>query len=282
MIENFIDNLEEKTGKEDIITKTRKGGLLIVCLFLIAVVFCATGCGGGLKPSTPEPLVGIEPPPDMASSEVGEIPDKPAKPEVQQDTSDVQTVDVVDSMPKSEKPSKSKKGKKEKEPEMTEVIELEDDLMVTMAVLDTGRPDPFQPAHEAAFDPDAAAKAAAAERMAKELQVQNAKLEFDLVDPPLGATPDSDAERVMTTKVSGIIYDEDSPSAILNIEGSDFLVRSGDIINGYKILAINKTLVTVQLGANIYKAGVGELLQTDGIIYNTISNLENKFGGSGR
>ena len=75
------------------------------------------------------------------------------------------------------------------------------------------------------------------------------------------------------------MYDTYNPSAILNIKGSDYLVRSGDIINGYKILAIGKELVTVQKGANVYKAGVGELFNESGINYNTVSNLESKFGG---
>ena len=44
------------------------------------------------------------------------------------------------------------------------------------------------------------------------------------------------------------------------MEGTDYLVRTGDVINNYKILAIYKDNVAVQLGDNIYKAGVGELL----------------------
>ena len=59
------------------------------------------------------------------------------------------------------------------------------------------------------------------------------------------------------------------------------MVRTGDIINNYKVLSIGKDNVTVQLGANVYKAGVGQLFTGEGINYNTISNLENKFGGSG-
>ena len=110
--------------------------------------------------------------------------------------------------------------------------------------------------------------------------MERAKLEYDLVDPPKSANSDSDASKILTTKVSGIMYDKDSPSAILNIESSDYLVRSGDVVNGYKVLSIQPTVVTVQLGSNVYQAGVGQLLVTDGINYNTISNLENKFGGS--
>lgn len=90
---------------------------------------------------------------------------------------------------------------------------------------------------------------------------------------------DSDAQKVLTTTISGILYDHYSPSAILNIQGSDYLVKKGDIINRFKILDITHSTVTVKLGANVYSAGVGE--QINGKLeYNTISNLGNKFGGS--
>ncbi len=74
--------------------------------------------------------------------------------------------------------------------------------------------------------------------------------------------------------------DKYSPSAIINIEGSDYLVKRGDIINHYKVLYIGKNDVIVQLGKNIYKAGVGELLSPTDLNYNTIANLNKKFGGN--
>lgn len=80
------------------------------------------------------------------------------------------------------------------------------------------------------------------------------------------------------------MYDRNNPSAILNIEGSDYLVRSGDVINGYKVLSIGKNSVTVQMGSNVYKAGVGQLVtsgQAD-VNYNKVANLNKKFGGANR
>lgn len=77
------------------------------------------------------------------------------------------------------------------------------------------------------------------------------------------------------------MFDKYNPSAIINIEDTDYLVRSGDVINGYKILAISPQTVTVQLGSNIYKAGVGEIVTKDeGLNYNQVSNLSKKFGGA--
>lgn len=135
--------------------------------------------------------------------------------------------------------------------------------MVAMSVEDMGRADPFLPESE------------------KVVVKPKPKLNYDLVPPPEMIAVDSDAVDVIATKVSGIMYDKFNPSAILNISGSDYLVRTGDIINNYKILSIGKDNVTVQLGANVYKAGVGQLFTGEGINYNTISNLEHKFGGSG-
>ena len=83
----------------------------------------------------------------------------------------------------------------------------------------------------------------------------------------------------MDTIVSGILYDKYSPSAILNIEGSDYLVKKGDVVSNYKVVNIMKDSVTVKLGANVYKAGIGEILTEGSLNRNDVSNLNNKFGG---
>lgn len=101
----------------------------------------------------------------------------------------------------------------------------------------------------------------------------------DLISPPVQINENSEAARVMRTVISGILYDRYSPSAILNIEGSDYLVKKGDVVNNYQVLSITRDSVTVKLGENVYKAGIGELL-TEGVInHNDVSNLNNKFGG---
>ena len=102
---------------------------------------------------------------------------------------------------------------------------------------------------------------------------------FSLVEPPEVINENSDAARVMDTIVSGILYDKFSPSAILNIEGNDYLVKKGDVVNNYKVKDIGQDFVTVQLGANIYKAGIGEILTEGSVNKNDVSNLSNKFGG---
>ncbi len=106
--------------------------------------------------------------------------------------------------------------------------------------------------------------------------------DFELIEPPEAVSEGSDAARVMDTIVSGILYDKYSPSAILNIEGNDYLVKKGDVINNYKVMNIMQDSVTVKLGANVYKAGIGEILTEGEITHNDVSNLSKKFGGERR
>jgi hypothetical protein len=105
---------------------------------------------------------------------------------------------------------------------------------------------------------------------------------FDLISPPEELGADSEAVKIMDTVVSGILYDKFSPSAILNIDGSDYLVKKGDTISKYKVVSIEKDSVTVKTGNNTYKAGIGEILTDGSVNYNDVSNLNKKFGGDRR
>ena len=102
---------------------------------------------------------------------------------------------------------------------------------------------------------------------------------YELIAPPEIIDEGSEAARVMDTIVSGILYDKYSPSAILNIEGNDYLVKKGDVVNNYKVLDIARDSVTVKLGANTFKAGIGEILTEGSVNVNEVSNLSKKFGG---
>lgn len=132
--------------------------------------------------------------------------------------------------------------------------------MTLISVADSGRSNPFLPAVENLLP--------------------SSLPQLSLLAPPETAAGSSDASKVMSTTISGILYDKYSPSAIINIEGTDYLVKKGDVINNYRILSVGKTQVLVQLGKNVYKAGVGELLTLSDINFNTIANLNKKFGGN--
>ena len=130
---------------------------------------------------------------------------------------------------------------------------------VTIKVIDDVRPNPFMPYKDYDFS-----------------QIKQS----DIVAPPEQLSDGSDAERIMDTSVSGILYDTYNPSAIINIEGTEYLVKRGDSVNNYHILDINNKYVVVKLGNNVYKAGVGEIL-TQGTVKNSnIPDLEHKFGGA--
>lgn len=136
--------------------------------------------------------------------------------------------------------------------------------MVTIDISNSGRSNPFLPASEDAVNRNQ----------------HKVKAPPFLTAPPELVPSNPSAARVMTTTISGILYDKYNPSAIINIEGTDYLVKRGDIINGYRVMSIGKTQVLVQLGNNLYKAGVGQLLSLTDLNYNTIANLNKKFGGS--
>ena len=144
-----------------------------------------------------------------------------------------------------------------------DVIEQSESKMVSLSVEELGRSNPFLPSSESFTD--------------------LRKYGFELMAPPETIAEDeAEAVKVMTTKVSGIMYQPNNPSAILNIEGEDYLVRSGDYINNYRVLSIDKDMVTVQLGVNVHKARVGEILSDSTMNYNNVYDLENKFGGARR
>ena len=154
--------------------------------------------------------------------------------------------------------------------EMSEEIEIEEDTniipndgsMSSFSLDDFGRANPFVPDSESISDVR--------------------KYGFDIMAPPETLATDTPATQVMATKISGIMYDAVNPSAILNIEGEDYFVHSGDYINNYRVLAIGKDVVTVQLGVNVYKARVGEVIPDGTVNYNNVYDLENKFGGARR
>ena len=104
--------------------------------------------------------------------------------------------------------------------------------------------------------------------------------DYDLIEPPETISMDSTASKLLNTVVSGILYDKYSPSAILKIEGSDYLVKKGDVVKDYKILHIAQDSVTVKLGDNTFNAGIGEILTEGSVNHNDVSNLSNKFGGN--
>jgi len=170
--------------------------------------------------------------------------------------------------------------------------------MVSYDVTSVGRADPFMPYDEIqAFEE--ARRSAIAEanahnaKIAEMNKLKNVVIRepddispysFNLPVPPTElASEDAAAAKITKTKVVGIMYNANSPTAIINVDEKDYLVRQGDKIMGqeYKVLKINPSWITVGLGSNIYSASIGELFAKDEIdsTRNDIYNLRNRFGG---
>lgn len=180
-------------------------------------------------------------------------------------------------------------------------LEVEDDrasTMVSYDVTSVGRADPFMPSGEikAFEDARAAAIAEANEYNAKLLKLEGLKnkvirepddispYSFNLPVPPTSlASTEAAAAKIVRTKVVGIMYNKTSPSAIINVDDKDYLVRTGDKIIGqeYKVIEINPSWITVGLGSNVYSASIGELFSKDEFdnSQNDLYNLEHRFGG---
>ncbi len=104
---------------------------------------------------------------------------------------------------------------------------------------------------------------------------------FEVIEPPEKMVRDVRAESLMTTTVSGILYDSKNPSAIINYKGEDQMVRKGDKLSNFTILDITKSKVVVKSGSNIYIASVGQALQDESNVnVNEVYNLQRKFGGA--
>lgn len=114
-------------------------------------------------------------------------------------------------------------------------------------------------------------------RVTKKVVKQNP----NYVLPPAVTDISNSARLLLQTSVSGIMYDPYSPSAIIKINNTDYLVKKGDSIMGYKVLNISPKIVTIKRDANIYNAPIGRILATlDSTNNNQISNLNSRFGGS--
>ena len=178
--------------------------------------------------------------------------------------------------------------------------ELEENFgkMVTYEVRYSSRENPFMPYNEFVEYQNAKKSAILeANRLNSEI-IKLKKLEmtsvrepddispysFNLPVPPTSPGPDTSAvARITKTKVVGIMYNTKSPSAIINVDNKDYLVRPGDKIIGqeYIVTKINPTWVTASMGSNVYSAAIGELFSKDGIEENQtdIYDLKNRFGG---
>lgn len=249
-----------KRGNQESLGKYTKGIFsLLVSVLLVGMLSCAC-----TQQSSQEPEVPV---PDETSQDVESQSEVP----VASTTKDVEVSEEEDGIPTK---------------------------MVSYDVTTIGRSDPFMPYDEyqvfsqARADAVAQANAHNAEvARIKSLQFTAVReaddispYSFNLPVPPTSlAGEDAAAAKITRTKVVGIMYNDQSPSAIINVDEKDYLVRPGDKIIGqeYMVDKINPTWITVTLGHNVYSAAIGEQFSKDEIVkyQNDIYDLKNRFGG---
>lgn len=111
-------------------------------------------------------------------------------------------------------------------------------------------------------------------------EVKKVKINPNYILPPGKLETDSDADLLLKTSVSGIMYDNYSPSAIIKINDTDYFVKSGDVVQGFSIIGIKPKTVIIKRGTNIYDANVGQILATLNPNESGTANIDKKFGGS--
>ncbi len=97
--------------------------------------------------------------------------------------------------------------------------------------------------------------------------------------PPLEyGEKDVTTTKLMTISVSGIMYDEIKPSAIITLDNNDYFVQKGDKLDDYKVVDITRSDVKIALGKNIYKANLGEEFKINSF-YGNAEYISEKLGG---
>ena len=258
-------NINYYRQKKEIEERSANKSMLIKLFSVVlAIIFVACGCSnmkGSEENTIPEPVVQQENLQQVAQTPTDEEENK-----------DQDTVDIVE----------------------------EDNTMIAYDMVNVGRSDPFMPAGELAVYQNAK------EAATKEANAHNARVaelkklrgktireaddispySFNLPVPPTSLAPaEAAAAKITRTKVVGIMYNRKNPSALINVDDKDYLVREGDKIIGqeYKVIQIDPSIIVVSLGSNVYSAGIGELFSKDKFgksnFQNDIYNIESRFGG---
>ena len=112
-----------------------------------------------------------------------------------------------------------------------------------VTIIPTGRENPFMP-------------------LGKYIQQPERVIAYDKVNIPKPPKEYGEVnelrDKMLTIAVSGIMYDEQKPSAIITLDDNDYFVQRGDRLDDYRVLDITRNAVIVSYGKDIYRANVGE------------------------
>lgn len=130
----------------------------------------------------------------------------------------------------------------QKEPENKQ--KQDDNDLVTISINNFGRSNPFRPF----------------QRKSITVSDNYDMPKLDIPQPPSYA-PDESITALLNIKVNGILYDKLKSSAIININGSDYLVHKGDFLFDFHVKDITEDKVAVKYKGNVYRAGIGEIIE---------------------
>ena len=97
--------------------------------------------------------------------------------------------------------------------------------------------------------------------------------------PPKMGVQDDETVKMLTIAVSGIMYDDVKPSAIISLDDNDYFVQKGDKLDDYKVIDIGRNYVTIAYGKNLYKANIGEEFKISSKFYGSAQYLSNDADG---
>lgn len=226
-------------------TETKKSSSISPVFIIVAIIAILAGgyftystffAGQGSMGQAPQPTYN-EPTNEetQPQEEVQEEPQEETQEEAQVNTPGDDNIPVVnEEQAKQVKPDEQKLLEKKKN-EKKQVIN----------VIPTGRTNPFMPISKYVS-----------------VNIPQTNLDYDhsgIPKPPEGYGEQKEPiTKLMSITVSGIMYDEIKPSAIITFDDNDYFVQKGDKLDDYRIVDIARNYVTVGLGKNIYRANIGE------------------------
>ncbi len=131
------------------------------------------------------------------------------------------------------------------EEQVDEIKPEEKEKKEVINIVQTGRNNPFMPIQ----------KYIAVEVPQKVIQYDKSGIP---APPNEYGVQDDEASELMNISVSGIMYDDKKPSAIITYEDNDYFVQIGDMLDKYRVSDIQRSTVSIALGKNIYTATIGE------------------------
>lgn len=169
-------------------------------------------------------------------------------------------------MEQEEIPVVSEQEAQEIKPEEEKTEEKVEEKKQVINVIPTGRSNPFMPIPKYATT-----------------EAPNVEILYDksgIPKPPeVYGIKEEETTQLMSIAVSGIMYDDTKPSAIITLDNNDYFVQKGDKLENYRIVEIARNYVLIALGKNVYRANIGEEFKVSQDFYGKAQFMPQAQGG---